>query len=152
MCNSCMNKSEFRQQEEPQVYKQVYKTKDGETITYSETDGYKVCDEETGKCAKEHPVNLEEAAEEYAPDFSNSIDSKEAVDAMRHAFKAGAEWAEWYKEQKPTEYILKEKVNFIIFKLRKLSFSNVIPMGSEEFKQILEIEYELIILTDMLSR
>lgn len=30
-----------KEQEEPQVYK----TRDGETITYSETDGYKVCDE-----------------------------------------------------------------------------------------------------------
>ena len=39
------------------------------------------------------PLNLDEAAEEYAPDFSDSIDSKEAVDAIRDAFKAGAEWA-----------------------------------------------------------
>lgn len=35
------------------------------------------------------PFNLEEAAEEYAPDFSNSIASKAAVDAVRDAFKAG---------------------------------------------------------------
>lgn len=36
--------------------------------------------------------DLEIAAEEYAPDFSNSIISKAAVDAVRDAFKAGAEW------------------------------------------------------------
>ena len=36
--------------------------------------------------------DLEEAAEEYAPDFSNSIASKVAVDAVRDAFKAGAQW------------------------------------------------------------
>lgn len=46
------------------------------------------------KEVKEEPVSkdLEEAAEEYAPDFSNSIASKAAVDAVRDAFKAGAEW------------------------------------------------------------
>ena len=46
------------------------------------------------KEAKEDSVNedLEEAAEEYAPDFSNSIASKAAVDAVRDAFKAGAQW------------------------------------------------------------
>lgn len=46
------------------------------------------------KEVKEEPVSkdLEEAAEEYAPDFSNSIASKVAVDAVRDAFKAGAEW------------------------------------------------------------
>lgn len=43
---------------------------------------------------QEEPVSedLEEAAEEYAPDFSNSIASKAAVDAVRDAFKAGAQW------------------------------------------------------------
>ncbi len=43
---------------------------------------------------REETVNedLEEAAEEYAPDFSNSIASKAAVDAIRDAFKAGAQW------------------------------------------------------------
>lgn len=38
------------------------------------------------------PSNLDEAAEEYAPDFSNDLASKAAVDAVRDAFKAGAEW------------------------------------------------------------
>ena len=38
------------------------------------------------------PSNLDEAAENYAPDFSNDIPSKAAVDSMREAFKAGAEW------------------------------------------------------------
>lgn len=38
------------------------------------------------------PSNLDEAAEEYAPDFSNDIASKAAVNAVRDAFKAGAEW------------------------------------------------------------
>lgn len=38
------------------------------------------------------PSNLDEAAEEEYPDFSNSIASKAAVDAVRDAFKAGAEW------------------------------------------------------------
>ena len=37
-------------------------------------------------------MTKEEAAEEYAPDFSDSIASKAAVDAIRDAFKAGAEW------------------------------------------------------------
>lgn len=37
-------------------------------------------------------LNLDEAAEEYAPDFSDSIASKAAVDAIRDAFKAGAKW------------------------------------------------------------
>ena len=43
---------------------------------------------------QEEPVNeeLEEAIDEYAPDFSNSIASKAAVDAVRDAFKAGAKW------------------------------------------------------------
>ena len=36
--------------------------------------------------------NLDEAASEYAPDFSNSLASKAAVDIVRNAFKAGAEW------------------------------------------------------------
>lgn len=36
--------------------------------------------------------DLEEAADEYAPDFSNSIASKAAVNAIRDAFKAGAQW------------------------------------------------------------
>lgn len=40
----------------------------------------------------ELPSNLDEAAEEQYPDFSNSIASKAAVDSMRDAFKAGAEW------------------------------------------------------------
>lgn len=46
------------------------------------------------KEVRKEPVNedLEEAAEEYAPDFSNSIASKAAVDAVRDAFKAGAQW------------------------------------------------------------
>lgn len=46
------------------------------------------------KEVREETVNedLEEAAEEYAPDFSNSIASKAAVDAIRDAFKAGAQW------------------------------------------------------------
>ena len=38
------------------------------------------------------PSDLDEAAEEYAPDFSNGFASKAAVDAIRDAFKAGAEW------------------------------------------------------------
>lgn len=43
---------------------------------------------------QEEPVSeeLEEAVDEYAPDFSNSIASKAAVDAVRDAFKAGAKW------------------------------------------------------------
>lgn len=36
--------------------------------------------------------DLDEAADEYAPDFSDSIASKAAVDAVREAFKAGAKW------------------------------------------------------------
>ena len=35
---------------------------------------------------------LEEAVDEYAPDFSNSIASKAAVDAVRDAFTSGAKW------------------------------------------------------------
>jgi hypothetical protein len=42
--------------------------------------------------AEKLKVELNEAAEEYAPDFSDSITSKAAVDAIRDAFKAGAEW------------------------------------------------------------
>ena len=38
------------------------------------------------------PSNFDEVIEEYAPDFSNNIASKAAVDAVRNAFKAGAEW------------------------------------------------------------
>lgn len=38
------------------------------------------------------PSNLDKAAEEYAPDFSNSIASKAAVDKIRETFKAGAMW------------------------------------------------------------
>lgn len=38
------------------------------------------------------PSNLDEAAEEYAPDFSNDLASKAAVEAIKDAFKAGAEW------------------------------------------------------------
>lgn len=46
------------------------------------------------KKVREEPVNedLEEAAEEYAPDFSDSVASKAVVDAVRNAFKAGAQW------------------------------------------------------------
>lgn len=38
------------------------------------------------------PSNLDEAIEEYAPDFSNDFASKAAVEAVRDAFKSGAEW------------------------------------------------------------
>lgn len=38
------------------------------------------------------PSDINEAAEEQYPDFSNDITSKAAVDSMRDAFKAGAEW------------------------------------------------------------
>ena len=38
------------------------------------------------------PTDIDEAAEEEYPDFSNDITSKAAVDSMREAFKAGAEW------------------------------------------------------------
>ena len=43
---------------------------------------------------QEEPVSedLDEAADEYATDFSNSIASKAAVNAVRYAFKAGANW------------------------------------------------------------
>ena len=52
------------------------------------------CEEECKYAQKEEPVSeeLEEAADEYAPDFSNSIASKAAVNAVRDAFKAGAKW------------------------------------------------------------
>lgn len=38
------------------------------------------------------PEDLDEATKEYAPDFSNDLTSKAAVEAVRDAFKAGAEW------------------------------------------------------------
>ena len=38
------------------------------------------------------PNNIDETAEEYAPDFSNDFASKAAVEVVRNAFKAGAEW------------------------------------------------------------
>ena len=46
------------------------------------------------KALQEESVSeeLEEAVDEYAPDFSNSIASKAAVNAVRDAFKAGAQW------------------------------------------------------------
>lgn len=49
------------------------------------------------------PFNLDEAAEEYAPDFSNSIASKAAVDAIREAFKAGAQWQKQQNDLKGKE-------------------------------------------------
>lgn len=39
---------------------------------------------------KPNIANVDEAAEEYAPDFSNDFASKSAVEAVREAFKAGA--------------------------------------------------------------
>lgn len=48
------------------------------------------------------PESLEEAAEEFYPDFSNSIASKAAVNSMRDAFKAGAEWQK-VQDQKTIE-------------------------------------------------
>lgn len=110
-----------KEQEEPQVYE----TGDGETITYSETDGYKVCDEETGKCAKEHPVNLNEAAEEYANkehpdepsigqfgtgDYEPPVDREYLREIAKDAFKAGAEWAEDHKpEIKLTGWVARDR-------------------------------------------
>lgn len=38
------------------------------------------------------PSNIDEAAKEEYPDFSNSIASKAAVDAVRDAFKTGVKW------------------------------------------------------------
>lgn len=38
------------------------------------------------------PFGLDGVASDYAPDFSNDIASKAAVDAIRDAFKSGAEW------------------------------------------------------------
>ena len=38
------------------------------------------------------PQGLDEAAEEYWPDFSNDFASKAAVESIRDAFKAGAKW------------------------------------------------------------
>lgn len=49
-------------------------------------------------------VELNEAAEEYAPDFSDSITSKAAVDAIRDAFKAGAEWHARQEQPEPYFY------------------------------------------------
>ena len=48
------------------------------------------------------PSDLDEAAEENYPDFSNDIASKAAVDAVRDAFRAGAEWQ---KEQMMKEAV-----------------------------------------------
>ena len=54
---------------------------------------------------KEEPVSedLEEAVDEYAPDFSNSIASKAAVNAVRDAFKAGAKWQKEQMMENATE-------------------------------------------------
>ena len=56
---------------------------------------------------KKEPVSeeLEEAANEYAPDFSNSIASKATVDAVRDAFKAGAKWQKKQIINKACEYL-----------------------------------------------
>ena len=43
------------------------------------------------------------------------------------------------QEQKPLEYLPKEKVYDIMFKLTNLSFSKLIPFNSEEYKKINEI-------------
>jgi len=73
-------------------------------------------DEATGKYAKEHPANLEEAAEKYANkehpdessvgqfgtgDYEPPIDREYPREIAKDAFKAGAEWQQ--KKQKPVE-------------------------------------------------
>lgn len=63
----------------PERFNLQWSEEDLEEVEWSEEDLEKI-------------GNLDEAAEEYAPDFSNSIESKAAVDAIREAFKAGAEW------------------------------------------------------------
>ena len=59
---------------------------------------------------------LDEAAEEYAPDFSNDFASKAAVEAMRDAFMAGANWDRAKMMEQP-EVDLEE---YISNKLREL--------------------------------
>lgn len=68
-------------------------------------------EEQIIKKLQEEPVSeeLEEAVDEYAPDFSNSIASKAAVDAVRDAFKAGAQWQ---KEKDDEEKVLIYKHGF----------------------------------------
>lgn len=82
-------------QEEPASEKKCMFTKD----SYTDEDRRVLCDDCKEKCEyskKEEPISedLEEAVDEYAPDFSNSIASKAAVDAVRDAFKTGAKWKE----------------------------------------------------------
>lgn len=60
------------------------------------------------------PSNLDEAAEEFYPDFSDSITSKAAVDSMRDAFKAGAEWiVEQFQQEQPEVDLEKEIESYL---------------------------------------
>lgn len=70
---------------------------DDEIIEYIRKDNLSEC-----KTLKLIPSSssIEEASEEYAPDFSDSIASKAAVDAVRDAFKAGAQWQREQMEKK----------------------------------------------------
>ena len=77
-----------------QIYDNLRRERDAATIAYNSEDMFWEHVLITYNFSQPSlPNNLDEAAEEYAPDFSNSITSKAAVDAIRDAFKAGAEWA-----------------------------------------------------------
>lgn len=45
-------------------------------------------------------------------------------------------WLEKQKEQKPVEYLDAKKINDIMSQLTNLSFSDKLPLGSDEYKQI----------------
>lgn len=67
---------------------------------------------------------LEEAVDEYAPDFSNSIASKAAVDAVRDAFKAGAKWQKEQMIAKAIDGIARPDDNEIWCNLSTFNFKD----------------------------
>jgi len=60
--------------------------------------------------------------------------------SKRQCFEEGIRYAQrLQKEQKPAEYLDKDKVYAIMKKLNKLAFSQLIPINSDEYKEINEI-------------
>ena len=102
------------------------------------------------------PIKNGEGEYECIPySFYGSLTSfsedKDLIDFLRTCFYTEEECNEWIKrqkEQKPGEYLDKDKIYAIMKKLNDLSFSKDILINSKEYKQIDEITHDVRSLLD----
>ena len=97
---------------------------------------------------------IKEAFEVFAPELKESEDERIRKKIIRIIQVGGYMspeekdkafvWLEKQKEQKPLEYLPKEKVYSIMSKLTSLSYSNLIPINSEAYRKIDEITSDVL--------